>query len=88
VNIERVRCGGREEPARPVEREEPSAADRRARTLLGLAFVVFSANYFFPFLPQPPVPQDARAFVIAFEGAGFLTFIKVFEMAAGLALIF
>ncbi len=59
-----------------------------ARTLLGLAFVVFSANYFVPFLPQPPPPPpDALAFVVAFKAAGLLTFIKVIELAAGLALI-
>ena len=60
-----------------------------ARTLLGLAFVLFSANYFVPFLPQPqqlPSP-DAMAFIVAFKGAGLLTFIKLIEMAAGLALI-
>src|SRR5450432_1362898 len=60
-----------------------------ARTLLGLAFVLFSANYFVPFLPQPqqlPSP-DAMAFIVAFKGAGLLTFIKLIEMAAGLALL-
>jgi hypothetical protein len=59
-----------------------------ARTLLGLAFVVFSANYFVPFLPQQaPPPPDALAFVVAFKGSGLLTFIKVIELVAGLALI-
>src|SRR5450432_4793901 len=60
-----------------------------ARTLLGLAFVLFSANYFVPFLPQPqqlPSPE-ALAFIGAFKGSGLLTFIKLIEMAAGLALI-
>jgi hypothetical protein len=58
-----------------------------ARTFLGLAFVVFSANYFVPFLPQRMPPPDALAFVVAFKGSGLLTFIKVIELAAGLALI-
>jgi putative oxidoreductase len=58
-----------------------------ARTLLGLAFVVFSANYFVPFLPQQMPPPDALAFVLAFKGSGLLTFIKVIELVAGLALI-
>ena len=57
------------------------------RTLLGLAFVVFSANYFVPFLPQQMPPPDALAFVVAFKGSGLLTFIKVIELVAGLALI-
>jgi putative oxidoreductase len=58
-----------------------------ARTLLGLAFVVFSANYFVPFLPQQVPPPDALAFAMAFKGSGLLTFIKVIELVAGLALI-
>jgi putative oxidoreductase len=58
-----------------------------ARSLLGLAFVVFSVNYFVPFLPQPMPPPDALAFVLAFKGAGLLTFIKAIELVAGLALI-
>jgi hypothetical protein len=58
-----------------------------ARSLLGLAFVVFSVNYFVPFLPQHMPPPDALAFVLAFKGAGLLTFIKAIELAAGLALI-
>ncbi|MGH9887044.1 MAG: hypothetical protein ACREBE_16080 [bacterium] len=58
-----------------------------ARSLLGLAFVVFAANYFVPFLPQKMPPPDALAFVLAFKGAGLLTFIKVIELVAGLALI-
>ncbi len=58
-----------------------------ARTLLGLAFVLFSANYFVPFLPQRMPPPEALGFIIAFKGAGLLTFIKVIELVAGLALI-
>lgn len=58
-----------------------------ARTLLGLAFVVFSANYFVPFLPQQMPPPDALAFVLAFKGSGLLAFIKVIELVAGFALI-
>jgi putative oxidoreductase len=58
-----------------------------ARTLLGLAFVVFSANYFVPFLPQQMPPPDALAFVLAFKGSGLLAFIKVIELVAGLALV-
>jgi uncharacterized membrane protein YphA (DoxX/SURF4 family) len=58
-----------------------------ARTLLGLVFVLFSANYFVPFLPQQLPPPDALAFVVAFKGSGLLTFVKVIELASGLALI-
>ena len=59
-----------------------------ARTLLGLGFVVFATNYFFPFLPAQPLPEPAAlAFLGAFKASGLLTFIKVIELAAGLALV-
>src|SRR5262245_3244558 len=60
-----------------------------ARVLLGLAFVVFAANYFVPFLPAPsaPHPPDAMAFLGAFAGSGFLAFIKAIELATGLLLL-
>jgi drug/metabolite transporter (DMT)-like permease len=59
-----------------------------ARILLGLVFVVFSLNYFFPFMPQPKdIPAGAMAFAGAFMGAGYLTLIKVVELVAGLALL-
>jgi hypothetical protein len=59
-----------------------------ARILLGLVFVVFSVNYFVPFLPQPKgMPAEAMTFAGAFMAAGYMTFIKVIELAAGLALL-
>ncbi|HEY1810880.1 MAG TPA: hypothetical protein VGG74_00900 [Kofleriaceae bacterium] len=59
-----------------------------ARILLGLVFVVFSANYFLHFLPDPKnPPADAMAVAGALVTAGYLTFIKVIELAAGLALL-
>ena len=59
-----------------------------ARVLLGLVFVVFSANYFVPFMPaQPLPPPDALAFAGALMASGLLTMIKVIEMVAGLALL-
>lgn len=61
---------------------------RIARTLLGLMFVVFSANYFHAFLPQPaPPPPEAMSFAGALVTSGLLTFVKVIEMVAGLALL-
>jgi putative oxidoreductase len=59
-----------------------------ARVLLGLVFTVFAFNYFVPFLPpQPMPPPDALAFLGAIVGSGLLTFLKVIELVAGLALI-
>src|SRR5580704_10886673 len=60
-----------------------------ARVLLGLVFVVFSLNYFHPFLPMPkePPPADAMAFAGAFMASGYMALIKVIELASGLALL-
>ena len=59
-----------------------------ARILLGLVFVVFSLNYFLHFLPDPKnPPAAAMAFAGAFMSAGYMTFIKVIELASGLALL-
>jgi len=59
-----------------------------ARTLLGLAFIVFAANYFVPFLPAPSAPPPAAgAFLGAFVTSGFLAFVKAIELATGLLLV-
>src|SRR5262252_10189145 len=59
-----------------------------ARILLGLAFVVFAANYFVPFLPAPGAPPPAAgAFLGAFVSSGFLGFVKAIELATGILLL-
>src|SRR5215468_9058104 len=58
-----------------------------ARTLLGLAFVVFGINYFLHFLPQPAQPADALAFAGALVAGKIFTIIKPIEITAGLALL-
>jgi hypothetical protein len=59
-----------------------------ARILLGLGFTVFALNYFIPFLPaQDPPPAEALPFLGAFVSSGFLTLVKVIELAAGIALL-
>lgn len=59
-----------------------------ARLLLGLVFVLFSTNYFVPFLPQPaPPPPAAMAFAGALVVSGMMTLVKVIELAAGIALL-
>jgi hypothetical protein len=58
-----------------------------ARTLLGLAFVVFGLNYFLHFLPQPAAPADAMAFAGALVAGKIFAIIKPIEIAAGLALL-
>ncbi len=59
-----------------------------ARYLLGLGFVVFATNYFIPFLPPPGAPPAAALpFLTGFAGSGFLTFVKLVELAGGLLLL-
>ena len=58
-----------------------------ARTLLGLAFVVFGLNFFLQFLPQPPVPPEAGAFLGALVAGKILTIIKCVEVGAGVLLV-
>src|SRR5436190_18672492 len=60
-----------------------------ARLALGLGFTAFALNYFVPFLPAPssPPPPEALGFLAAFTGSGFLTLVKVIELAAGLLLL-
>jgi hypothetical protein len=58
-----------------------------ARTLLGLAFLVFGANFFLHFLPQPALPPEAGAFLGAMVAGKILAIAKVVEVGAGLLLI-
>lgn len=59
-----------------------------ARILLGLVFLVFSLNYFVPFLPpQPMPPAPALAFAGALVTSGLLTLVKVLELASAIALL-
>lgn len=54
--------------------------------LLGLIFAVFSLNFFFNFLPNPPMEQGSppAMFLGAMYGSGYLTFVKVLELLGGI----
>lgn len=60
-----------------------------ARLLLGLLFVIFSLNFWLHFLPVPPPAEGspAASFMFAIYGSGYLTFVKVLELAGGLLLL-
>lgn len=53
--------------------------------LLGLVFVVFGLNYFFNFLPNPPMEEGSppAMFIGAMYTTGFLGFVKVLEIIGG-----
>lgn len=58
-----------------------------ARILLGLVFFVFGLNGFLNFLPAPPLPDAAGAFIGALVAGKFLPVVKAIEVVAGLALL-
>jgi uncharacterized membrane protein YphA (DoxX/SURF4 family) len=67
-----------------ISRFAPTAA----RILLGLVFFVFGLNGFLGFLPQPPMPDKAGAFMGALAATGYMfPLIKGVEVIAGALLL-
>ena len=59
-----------------------------SRYLLGLIFFVFGLNGFLHFLPTPPIPGEAGAFIGALIASGFLMpVVKLVETTAGALLL-
>lgn len=59
-----------------------------ARILLGLIFTVFGLNGFLHFLPQPPLPGPAGAFIGALFSSGYLMqVVKALEVVTGVLLL-
>lgn len=59
-----------------------------ARILLGLIYTVFGLNGFFQFLPMPPLPEQAGAFLGALAATGYMfPLIKATEVIGGIALL-
>lgn len=58
------------------------------RILMGLMFFVFGLNGFLQFLPQPPMPEKAMAFMGGLMQAGyFFPVLKGTEILCGLLLL-
>jgi hypothetical protein len=67
-----------------IQRHLPTAA----RVVLGLVFFVFGLNGFLQFLPQPPAPPRAGAFLGALAATGYMfPLIKATEVIAGALLL-
>ncbi|MFD2566928.1 DoxX protein [Pseudotenacibaculum haliotis] len=59
-----------------------------ARYLLGLAMLVFGANKFFHFMPNPELSETAGAFMGALGGSGYIfPTLGVIYILAGLLLV-
>lgn len=59
-----------------------------ARYLLGMIFLVFGLNGFFNFLPMPPMPEKAGAFLGGLAAAQyFFPVLKATEVLCGLSLL-
>ena len=55
-----------------------------ARILFGLIFVVFGLNGFFQFIPLPPLPEKAMAYMGGLGQSGyFFPLLKATEIACG-----
>lgn len=58
-----------------------------ARVLLGLLFFVFGLNAFIHFIPMQPIPGDAGIFVNLLYAHGWLTFLGLLYVIAGVLLL-
>jgi putative oxidoreductase len=59
-----------------------------ARVILGLIFFVFGLNGFLNFIPTPPMPDKAMAFMSGLMSSGyFFPFLKATEVVCGLLLL-
>jgi putative oxidoreductase len=59
-----------------------------ARYVLGLAMLVFGANKFFHFMPNPELPEAAGAFMGALDGSGYIfPILGIAYVIAGLCLV-
>ena len=58
-----------------------------ARTLLGLAFLVFGLNFFLRFLPEPVHQPEVMAFFGALMTGKIMTIVKVVEIGAAVLLL-
>jgi hypothetical protein len=59
-----------------------------ANYLLAVMFLVLGLNFFFNFIPMPPLEGNAAAFIGLLASTGFMAVLKVIEIALSLMLIF
>jgi putative oxidoreductase len=58
------------------------------RVVLGLMLVVFGLNKFLQFMPMPPMPEAAGAFMSALVTSGYImTIVAIVEIVTGILLL-
>lgn len=58
------------------------------RILFGLILVIFGSNKFLNFMPMPPMPEAAGAFMGALVDSGYLmTLVALVEIVAGVSIL-
>ncbi|WOC41148.1 DoxX protein [Polaribacter sp. HL-MS24] len=66
-----------------------STVTKVARILLAIIMLVFGANKFFSFLPMPPLPEEAGAFMGALGESGYIfPILGIVYILVGLCLLF
>jgi putative oxidoreductase len=55
--------------------------------LLALPYIVFGANFFFHFIPMPPMSGQAGEYVGILAMSNFLLIVKIMEIVFGLMLL-
>jgi putative oxidoreductase len=58
-----------------------------ANYMLALMFLVFGLNFFFNFVPMPPLEGNAATFIGLLASTGFMATLKVLEIILSLMLI-
>jgi putative oxidoreductase len=69
------------------EEERMSKVILVVRILLGLMFFVFGLNGILNFMKAPPIPGDAGVFTGVLMVHGFMKFVGVLQLVAGLLLL-
>lgn len=59
-----------------------------ANYLLAIIFITFALNYFFKFLPMPPLEGTPKEFMGILVSTGFMTAVKIIELIISLMMIF
>jgi hypothetical protein len=55
--------------------------------LLALVFLVFGLNFFFHFIPMPPMEGDSATYFTLMAGSGYMAIVKILEIICAILLL-